>query len=99
MAIGAESGLGASSPEPDAYDLHALRKKLLSAAFTGGVDLGEIDLRTMQSRLCEGLFFAGEVVDVDGVTGGLNFQNAWTGGHRAGRSIAESAHSAAAAID
>ena len=60
----------------------------------GGVDLGEIDLRTMQSRLCEGLFFAGEVVDVDGVTGGLNFQNAWTGGHRAGRSIAESAHSA-----
>ena len=46
----------------------------------GGVRLREIDLRTMESKLCPGLYFAGEVIDVDGVTGGFNFQNAWTRG-------------------
>jgi predicted Rossmann fold flavoprotein len=44
----------------------------------GGVALNEVDFRTMQSRLCPGLFFAGEVLDIDGITGGFNFQNAWT---------------------
>ena len=44
----------------------------------GGVDLREVDFRTMESRICPGLYFAGEVLDVDGVTGGFNFQNAWT---------------------
>jgi hypothetical protein len=44
----------------------------------GGLSLKEIDLGTMESKLVKGLFFAGEVVDVDGVTGGFNFQNAWS---------------------
>lgn len=44
----------------------------------GGVSLSEIDMNTMQSRLFPNLFFAGEVIDVDAITGGFNFQNAWT---------------------
>ncbi|MFI5149604.1 MAG: NAD(P)/FAD-dependent oxidoreductase [Bacteroidia bacterium] len=44
----------------------------------GGVDLKEVDFRTMESRICPGLYFAGEVLDIDGVTGGFNFQSAWT---------------------
>jgi hypothetical protein len=50
----------------------------------GGVRLSEVDFRTMQSRLVPGLFFAGEVLDIDGLTGGFNFQNAWTTGWLAG---------------
>ena len=50
----------------------------------GGVILKEIDMKTFSSRLCPGLFFAGEVLDIDGVTGGFNFQAAWTGGALAG---------------
>ena len=50
----------------------------------GGVRLSEIDMRSMQSKLCEGLYFAGEVIDVDGITGGFNFQNAWTSARIAG---------------
>lgn len=45
----------------------------------GGVSLKEIDFKTMQSKICPGLYFSGEVLDVDGITGGFNFQNAWTG--------------------
>jgi predicted Rossmann fold flavoprotein len=44
----------------------------------GGVELKEVDFKTLQSRLVPGLFFAGEVLNIDGVTGGFNFQNAWT---------------------
>ncbi len=54
----------------------------------GGVRLREVDFRTMESRLCPGLYFAGEVLDVDGVTGGFNFQAAWTTGWLAGRAMA-----------
>ncbi len=54
----------------------------------GGVSLDEIDFRTMESKLVPGLYFAGEVIDVDGVTGGFNFQNAWTSGFIAGADIA-----------
>jgi predicted Rossmann fold flavoprotein len=53
----------------------------------GGVKLGEIDFKTMASKICPGLYFAGEIIDVDGVTGGFNFQNAWTTGWLAGNSI------------
>ena len=55
----------------------------------GGVKLAEVDFKTMESRLCPGLYFAGEVLDVDGVTGGFNFQNAWTTGWLAGQAAAE----------
>ena len=54
----------------------------------GGISLNEINFKTMESKLVPGLYFAGEVVDVDGVTGGFNFQNAWTNGFHAGTDIA-----------
>jgi predicted Rossmann fold flavoprotein len=56
----------------------------------GGVKLNEVDFKTMQSRIVDGLFFAGEVLDIDGVTGGFNFQSAWTTGWLAGSSMAVS---------
>jgi hypothetical protein len=55
----------------------------------GGVRLAEVDFRTMQSRLVPGLFFAGEVLDIDGLTGGFNFQNAWTTAWIAGQALAK----------
>lgn len=55
----------------------------------GGVNLQEVDFKTMQSRVCAGLYFAGEVLDIDGVTGGFNFQNAWTTSWLAGKAIAQ----------
>ena len=55
----------------------------------GGIELREVDFRTMQSRLCPGLFFAGEILDIDGITGGFNFQNAWTTGWLAGNAMAQ----------
>jgi predicted Rossmann fold flavoprotein len=53
----------------------------------GGVSLKEINFKTMESRICPGLFFAGELLDIDGITGGFNFQAAWTTGWIAGRSM------------
>jgi predicted Rossmann fold flavoprotein len=53
----------------------------------GGITLKEIDFKTMESKVCPGLYFAGEILDIDGVTGGFNFQNAWTTGFIAGSSI------------
>lgn len=55
----------------------------------GGIKLSEIDANTMQSKLVKGLYFAGEIMDIDGITGGFNFQNAWTSGWIAAKSIAE----------
>ena len=54
----------------------------------GGIKLTEVDPSTMQSRKVEGLFFAGEILNVDGITGGFNFQHAWTSGWIAAQSIA-----------
>jgi predicted Rossmann fold flavoprotein len=54
----------------------------------GGVDLREVDFKTMQSKIVPGLFFAGELLDIDGITGGYNFQAAWTTGYIAGKSMA-----------
>lgn len=56
----------------------------------GGVSLKEVDFRSMESKFTKGLFFAGEVLDIDGVTGGFNFQAAWTTGRLAGVSASES---------
>lgn len=56
----------------------------------GGLRLTEVDPGTMQSRKAEGLFFAGEILDVDGITGGFNFQHAWTSGWIAAKSITSS---------
>ena len=53
----------------------------------GGVDLKEINFKRFESRLHPNLYFAGEVLNIDGLTGGFNFQNAWTGGFIAARAI------------
>jgi predicted Rossmann fold flavoprotein len=54
----------------------------------GGVDTGEIDEKTMESKLVKGLFFAGEVIDIDGDCGGFNLQWAWSSGYTAGQNAA-----------
>ena len=53
----------------------------------GGIDLKEINFKTMQSKLHSNLYFAGEIVNIDAITGGFNFQNAWTSGFIVGNSI------------
>lgn len=53
----------------------------------GGVALKEVNFKTMESRLCPGLFFAGEILNIDGITGGFNFQNAWSTGWVAGQAM------------
>ncbi len=72
-----------------AFDIrgkNCLLKKSLCTC--GGVDLDEVNFKTMESKKCAGLYFAGEVLDIDGVTGGFNFQNAWTTGWIAGQAMA-----------
>jgi len=54
----------------------------------GGIRLDEVNFKTMESRICPGLHFAGELLDIDGITGGYNFQAAWTTGWLAGRAMA-----------
>lgn len=56
----------------------------------GGVSLKEVNFKTMESKKCPGLYFAGEILDIDGVTGGFNFQSAWTTSWLAGVAIANS---------
>lgn len=53
----------------------------------GGIKLKEVNFQTMESKITPGLFFAGEILDIDGITGGFNFQSAWTTGYIAGKSI------------
>jgi predicted Rossmann fold flavoprotein len=53
----------------------------------GGIDLKEVDFHTMESRICPGLYFAGEILNIDGITGGYNFQSAWTTAWIAGTSM------------
>ena len=83
--------------------LHALARLLVESEFAvtgksmnkeefvtcGGVRLGEVDFKTMESRVCPGLYFAGELLDIDGITGGFNFQAAWTTGWHAGNAMAQ----------
>ncbi|MCH9634009.1 MAG: 3-dehydro-bile acid delta(4,6)-reductase [Chlamydiae bacterium] len=81
------------------HDIKELAKGLTSASYQiegktthkeefvtcGGVSLKEINFKTMESKICPGLFFAGEILDIDGITGGFNFQNAWTTGYISGQ--------------
>jgi predicted Rossmann fold flavoprotein len=53
----------------------------------GGIDLKEVNFKTMESKLHENLYFAGEIVNIDAITGGFNFQNAWTSGFILANSI------------
>jgi predicted Rossmann fold flavoprotein len=72
------------------YELHAQGKTTFKEEFVtaGGITLSEIDPNTMMSRLKPNLFFAGEIMDVDGITGGYNFQHAWSSGFIAAQTIA-----------
>ncbi|CAM9133359.1 unnamed protein product, partial [Phaeothamnion confervicola] len=76
-----------------ALELEVVSKGAFKEEFVtcGGVSLAEIDMRTMCSRVVPGLFFAGEVMDIDGVTGGYNLQSAWTTGFVAGCGVAAAA--------
>jgi predicted flavoprotein YhiN len=56
----------------------------------GGIDLSEVDANTMMSRIHPNLYFVGEVLNVDGITGGFNFQHAWTSAWIAAKAIAGS---------
>jgi predicted Rossmann fold flavoprotein len=101
----AAAGIAATTPWAHVTNaaLQALVAQLVDARFAvdgkstfkdefvtcGGVKLSELDFKTMESRLCPGLHFAGEVLDIDGVTGGFNFQNAWTTGYLAGMAAAK----------
>jgi len=71
-------------------DLQVTGKSLNKDEFVtcGGVRLDEVNFKTMESRICPGLYFAGELLDIDGITGGFNFQAAWTTGWIAGRAMA-----------
>jgi predicted Rossmann fold flavoprotein len=72
-------------------DFEVVDKSLNKDEFVtcGGVKLAEVNFKTMESRICPGLYFAGELLDIDGITGGFNFQAAWTTGWIAGRAMAE----------
>jgi predicted Rossmann fold flavoprotein len=86
-------------PRPDANRLASLLvetqvevhgKSLNKDEFVtcGGVKLSEVDFKTMESRIVPRLYFAGELLDIDGITGGFNFQSAWTTGWIAGKAMA-----------
>lgn len=55
----------------------------------GGIDFAEIDSKTMESKICPGLYFAGEVLNIDGFTGGFNLQASWATGRLAGLSASK----------
>ena len=84
------AALGALATQLTGSEFKVVGKSLFKEEFVtcGGVRLSEVDFRTMESRLCPGLHFAGEVLDIDGVTGGFNFQAAWTTGRIAGEAMA-----------
>lgn len=75
------------------YELFVHGKTTFKEEFVtaGGIKLSEVDPQTMMSKKIDNLYFAGEILDVDGITGGYNFQNAWTGGWIAAKHISISA--------
>lgn len=68
----------------DSYQVEGKTTNKEEFVTCGGVTLSEVNFQTMESKICPGLYFAGEILDIDGVTGGFNFQNAWTTGFIAG---------------
>ena len=53
----------------------------------GGIELKEVNFKTFESKVLPNLFLAGEVLNIDAITGGFNFQNAWTGGYHVAQAI------------
>ena len=84
------AGIAALIRELRATELEVNGKSLNKEEFVtcGGVRLREINFKTMESRIIPGLYFAGELLDIDGITGGFNFQSAWTTGWIAGHAMA-----------
>lgn len=74
--------------QQDNYAIHGKTTFKEEFVTAGGVDLSEVDSNTLCSKKIPHLYFAGEVLDIDGVTGGFNFQNAWTTAFIAAKSIA-----------
>ena len=70
--------------------LHSFRPIEEAIVTSGGIDVKEISPKTMESKIIPGLYFAGEVIDVDAYTGGFNLQIAFSTGYLAGKSAAES---------
>lgn len=99
----AASGISADMRWADvnANQLQSLALQLTNAEFSvngkstfkeefvtaGGVELKEVNFKTMESKIAENLYFAGEILNIDAITGGFNFQNAWTGGFLAAEAI------------
>lgn len=86
----ANDALGRLAAALTAADFTVVGKSMNKEEFVtcGGVRLREVDFKTMESKVCAGLHFAGEVLDLDGITGGFNFQAAWTTGRLAGLAMA-----------
>ena len=80
--------LCASTLHEDSYFVSGKTTHKEEFVTCGGIDLSQVNFKTMESKTCQNLFFAGEVLDIDGITGGFNFQNAWTTGYIAGSSAA-----------
>ena len=78
---------GLHNPEYIAKNLEGARRFKEEFVTCGGVALSNLDLDTLECRKHPGLFFAGEVIDVDAITGGFNLQAAWSTGYRAAVSI------------
>lgn len=88
----------------NAKEMQTLAEQLIEAEFqvngksifkeefvtAGGVDLREVNFKTMESKICSNLYLAGEILNIDAITGGFNFQNAWTTGFIAANTIANS---------
>lgn len=77
--------LFASRLQKDVYRIEGKTTHKEEFVTCGGVSLNEVNFKTMESKICPGLLFAGEILDIDGVTGGFNFQNAWTTAFLAGK--------------
>lgn len=71
----------------DSYKINGKTTYKQEFVTCGGIPLNEVNFKTMESRKTPGLYFAGEILDIDAVTGGFNFQNAWTTGWIAGNSM------------
>jgi predicted Rossmann fold flavoprotein len=89
-ASASKAALAALAAQVTAAEFAVTGKSLNKEEFVtcGGVRLPEVDFRTMESRRSPGLYLAGEVLDLDGVTGGFNLQAAWTTGRLAGLAMA-----------
>ena len=73
----------------DIYNVNAKNKSKEEFVTCGGVSLDNISAKTMECRNHRGLFFAGEVLDIDAITGGFNLQAAWTTGYVAAKAMAD----------